>query len=579
MAVPIRRPGRGPSIKLDPQVDFTGGYNALQDRFLLAPNESPDMLNVDVSRRGGVERRRAVSDFGDHQPFGNTTRPEKLFEHRDQVNNTSKVVATAGGVGSTEMAHTIGAAWTDIVNTADCEILDHAMMNGKSWFSGGLDFTQSWSTPSGTPDAATAEVPDAHAAYQNDYATAAGNIFPKCRFIDSHGGFMWAAYTDEGVNVHPTRVRFSHPGYADRWAEDDWIDVGDEDGDEIVKIASFRDQLLVFLNRSIYAVLGYSRQNFQVVKVSSSVGATNYNGVCVNPEGVWFFSPDRGVYFYNGDGEPKWAFEKVYPLMERGETDNDDLDNVHVASVRGRVWVRMPMENYTSRCFVFDPATAAWSVYDVDMLTNVEFQNANGEVLHVAATGTQVGAVSTAGLVRLDVDTAYDTFNDLATSTLVGVDSYYTTRWIDSGSAFLPKRYKTPEFIMAGPSAHTVQAEVYFDYYDGSPRKTLLINVAGTGSADSLVWDDDDGLAPYVTVDHGTAENPDVVNHSADNSGSFWGSRQWAYSSASTQDEVIRAGSIGGSGRSVALKFRGPTNVQWEIRGFTLKYLPKKPRS
>ena len=40
MAVPIRRPGRGPSVRLDPQVDFTGGYNAIEDRFMLAPNES-----------------------------------------------------------------------------------------------------------------------------------------------------------------------------------------------------------------------------------------------------------------------------------------------------------------------------------------------------------------------------------------------------------------------------------------------------------------------------------------------------------------------------------------------------------
>ena len=561
MAVPIRRPGRGPSLKLDPQVDFTGGYNAIEDRFMLTPNESPDLLNVDVSRRGGVQRRKAVSAWGDWQPFGDSTRPEKLFEHRDQINNTSKVVATAGGVGLTKMAYGIGASWASITNTADCEILDHTMMNGKSWFAGGLDSTQSWQTPGGVADAATAEIPDAHSSYQNDYATAAGNIFPHCRFLESHGGFMWAAYTDEGLTVHPTRVRFSHPGYADRWAEDDWIDVGDEDGDEIVCIASFRDQLLVFLNRSVYAVLGYSRQNFQVVKVSSTVGATNVNGVCVNTTGVWFFSADRGVYFYSGNGEPQWAFDKVYPLMERDQMDTTRLDEVYVAAVHGRVWVRIPMVETTSRCFVFDPSTGAWVVYDIDMLANVEFQNADNEVIHVATTGQGVG------LVELEVSTAYDTFNDAATSTLEGVESHFKTRWIDSGSAFLPKRYRTPEFIMAGPSTHTVQCEVYFDYYDGSPRKTLLIDVQGSTAAGALVWDDNDG-------------------NLADNAGSFWadddpnvGGNDWAYASAATQDEIIRAGSIGGTGRAVALKFRGPTNVQWEIRGFTLKYLPKKPRA
>ena len=114
------------------------------------------------------------------------------------------------------------------------------------------------------------------------------------------------------------------------------------------------------MHRSVHAIFGYSRQNFQVVKVSSSVGAVSDTGVCVNPEGAWFFSPDRGVYYYNGDGEPKWAFEKVYPLMDNGYFDDANLDEVQVASVRSRIWVRVPMADGDHRCFVFDPTSGAW---------------------------------------------------------------------------------------------------------------------------------------------------------------------------------------------------------------------------
>jgi hypothetical protein len=554
MAIPVRRGGRSPQLRLAPQVDFTGGLNAVADRFLLLPNESPDLLNVDVSQRGGVQRRRAVQAWGGYQPFGSATTPSRLFEHRDQVNNSSQVVATEGGTGATNMACGIGASWTSVTNTGDDEILDHAQMNGKSWFTCGAAPTQSWATPAGVPDTATTVVPDSHGAYQNDYATAVGDIFPHARYVESHGGFMWAAYTDEATTIYPTRVRFSHPGYADRWAEDDWIEIGDEDGDEIVKIASFRDHLLVFMHRSVHAIFGYSRQNFQVVKVSSSVGAVSDTGVCVNPEGAWFFSPDRGVYYYNGDGEPKWAFEKVYPLMDNGYFDDANLDEVQVASVRSRIWVRVPMADGDHRCFVFDPTSGAWVAYDVDMRANVEFQNSDEEVLHVAATGTSNG------LVRLEAAATYDTFNDAETSTEVGVRSYYTTRWIDGGSPFQPKRFKKPEFIVSGVAAHTIQVDVFLDYYDGSARKTLLLNVEGTATPNGLVWDDDDG-------------NPD------DNALAQWDERVWAYSSAATQDEIVRGGSIGGAGRAVALKFRGPDNVQWEIRGFTLKFLPKKARS
>ena len=53
MAIDVRRGGaRPPQLRLDPQVDFTGGLNAIEDRFQLAPNESPDCLNVDIHRRG-----------------------------------------------------------------------------------------------------------------------------------------------------------------------------------------------------------------------------------------------------------------------------------------------------------------------------------------------------------------------------------------------------------------------------------------------------------------------------------------------------------------------------------------------
>ena len=125
---------------------------------------------------------------------------------------------------------------------------------------------------------------------------------------------------------------------------------------------------------------------------------------------------------------------------------------------------------------------------------------------------------------------------------------------------------------MSGVSTHIIQAHIYFDYDDASAAKTLQLNVVGDTSTTNLVWDDDDGSAPYVVTSDPT------TNHSAD-SGFLWDSKQWAAQSAATQDEIIRGGTIGGTGRSVAINFVGPTDVQWEIRGFTLKYLAKKPRS
>ena len=51
---------RTSSYKLTALESFSGGLNFRSDQFNLAPNESPDLLNVVVDPRGGVRMRDGV---------------------------------------------------------------------------------------------------------------------------------------------------------------------------------------------------------------------------------------------------------------------------------------------------------------------------------------------------------------------------------------------------------------------------------------------------------------------------------------------------------------------------------------
>ena len=51
---------RGSGFKLTALESFSGGLNFRSDQFNLAPNESPDLLNVVVDPRGGVRMRDGV---------------------------------------------------------------------------------------------------------------------------------------------------------------------------------------------------------------------------------------------------------------------------------------------------------------------------------------------------------------------------------------------------------------------------------------------------------------------------------------------------------------------------------------
>src|SRR5215471_8011123 len=91
--------------------DFTGGLNLRRDQFQLAPNESPDMLNVDCDPRGGFYTRKGwqrwnVDDVID--PTANAWQPRNALNHNlandDQtiyvVNNHVLYAAQNDGVFS-----------------------------------------------------------------------------------------------------------------------------------------------------------------------------------------------------------------------------------------------------------------------------------------------------------------------------------------------------------------------------------------------------------------------------------------------------------------------------------------------
>lgn len=534
----LRQPGKAPSLKLSPEVDFTGGLNATEDRFNLAPNESPDLLNVDVQRRGGIERRKAVALWGAADPFTTGARPSRLFNRKDVPGASPKVLAV--DASTTKLAYSTGSAWTQITTTA--AIVDHAQMNDVSYFAGGTAVGHSWDGSSGSTTALTTAVGN----YESDYAGATGGVFPLCKTLESHMTFMWAgAVTESGAVLEGSRLRFSHPGAPTAWAENDWVGIGDGDGDEIQRIVSFRDHLVVFKRYSVWAVYGYSRETFQVVQVSKTIGATGFDAIAATESGVWFFSAEEGLFVYDGQ-QVQWAFAKLFPLLEDGTFDESSLDEVHVGHVRDRVWVRIPLLAGGARTYVVNPALGAWTVYELDLRSFLTWFDSSGQLTNIATNGVNDN------LVQLEQDNAQDNYGDGA----VDIESYYVTRWMDGGSPFVPKRWRRPEFILAGRTAQTIQVKVYADYNDSAATKTLLLDVASSGdSGVNLVWDA--GASSNTTK---------------------WDTFKWAVSAA-TKDEIIRGGSIGGSGRALAFRVIGPVDESWELRGFTLKFRPKNPRS
>ncbi|NDC17693.1 MAG: hypothetical protein EBZ92_07180, partial [Actinobacteria bacterium] len=104
-------------ILLERYDDFTGGLNLRADQFLLAKNESPDMLNVEIDPRGGVFSRGAMQRLNTTAVSG-TWAPDKLHAFYGDtptimLANSTKVYRSTGGNFST-LAYSSG---NDIATT------------------------------------------------------------------------------------------------------------------------------------------------------------------------------------------------------------------------------------------------------------------------------------------------------------------------------------------------------------------------------------------------------------------------------------------------------------------------------
>jgi len=115
------------------------------------------------------------------------------------------------------------------------------------------------------------------------------NTMVKGDFLAFWDTRLWIGGTDESA----TAVFFSDEGYPNRVVNDNYIDVGDV----ITGLIPFKDQLIVFTEKSVLAVVRDSTGSYVIMPILDKAGAyensmTIVNGVLywVNQDGIWAYS-------------------------------------------------------------------------------------------------------------------------------------------------------------------------------------------------------------------------------------------------------------------------------------------------
>jgi hypothetical protein len=548
--------------------DFTGGLNLVTDAFKLQENESPDLLNVDIDRRGGFQVRRGVYPYS---ATALSAAPNTIWSYNDAGTVYTMVQVGTGvrystGSAWTNLTRLVSSVATDDLGTADGTDVCPVVFNDVCYWARGDRNIVKWD------GGANATV--LNRDFNDTTIATSGNV-PRADHMAVHSGYLWVAGTwelnDVGATVHhPNRVRWSwantFDNAAENWRKDDYIDIDDgKDSDSITAIVPFGDQLIVFKRDSVYGVYGYSGESFSVVNISNTVGAVSHQAAIATPAGLFFFDHQTGLNVYNGKAVA-WVFEQIWPAMRDGSIPSSQVDNVDLGWIENRLWVSVPWDEFPSipraYTFVLDPRLkpgGSWTKYSLQAGPFARGHRSQDYLGYLHGTNR---------IYRLDVhDQYYDYFNAGAGPT--AIDAYYQTKWIDLGEPAIKKRWRRTEVVMQVDQGYELPVVSYSDYDSTTSVKNFKFDaLPSVSGATDGIWDD-------VASDWGGIAGG-VVTDGAD----------WARSGVYG---YVDRGATLGIARSVSLKVGGqvktiPTPglpqapVFWGVDALIFKYVPRRVR-
>lgn len=511
--------------------DFTGGLNTTASRQNLAPNESPDCQDVVFDNRGGFRTRRGYKTL------------------------TTQAKLNGGYIGGSFSAGTEtlwgfnddGAMWTydgstyttvTTANQLDNDVVvTSAVWQNKlyfaNWLSSSTYYAKHWNGSAFTTLTNTAN---------NDYTNPTGGNAPLARLIANHSGHMWWADTTEGGNRYRSRIRFSHPLQPEDFAADDYFDIEpDDQTNQITALFPFRDMLLVFKRRGVWAVYGYDRESFVVERISTQAGVVCQHAVASSSGVCYWWSLDGNVFAFDGRG--------VVPVGERVRSvANDGLSVTGCLSTRlawmdGQLYVSLRRTDNTRIMFMYDPAVGrdgAWTRFSFAPTSMYWWRRSGAAALQVFILSGQDKLFDFS-----DPDQECDT---VGTADKV-IPAYYRMQWYSAVDTALKKRWARPTVTVASKANATLIADVYHDFVESSPERTLQLSVQSSNDDGSMLW--------------GTSN---------------WGGASWADESAGVAYEFSRLPSCGRS-NAIQIRFRMTGSLRsWWIDSVAIPYLEKAYR-
>lgn len=184
--------------------------------------------------------------------------------------------------------------------------------------------------------------------------------------LESYSNMMFMA----GFSSYPSRVYFSNIASFENLEAENFFDVRTGNNDDIKCLFVFQDNLIVFKNRSIHAVVGDSPETLALKDMTLEYGCVNNSSAVQFNNKLWFMD-ERGICEFNGPD----TFIVSYAVEQKlAQVDKTKCRAFHIKK-RNEVWFCCG-----GTCFVYDYDVNAWTIYDS---VPIEFSKAS-EIIEYA---------------------------------------------------------------------------------------------------------------------------------------------------------------------------------------------------
>jgi hypothetical protein len=237
--------------------------------------------------------------------------------------------------------------------------------------------------------------------------------------------------------AHPTiknRISFTHHdpsiGYAvyDYFPATYFFDVAVEDNDEIVELTVFRDALIIFCKRSVWALYGDGRtvNDYELKKINVPSGCISAKSIQIVGNDIFYLS-DEQIYRMYATEENYVSAEIISTVKQTGSSVEKSLKKFSRSNKEKAVGTYFENKYYLSfpdgSCFIFDTMLGSWTKW-----SNVQsnsFLNKEGVLFFASNTGV---------IYQFDENALNDDGNVIPYS--------FTTKNYDSGFMIQAKKYR-----------------------------------------------------------------------------------------------------------------------------------------